>query len=206
MISVPLPKKEYSLVPLFMSRSKRTYSQCSFQIQPTDGWLFSDDPPSFPASFPITKFSSLLRRLLTVPRNMPSFSSSKAGIVFGIVCPFKRYRVYSGFLSISKMTLIVHAVCFTTTTTLTQNDPFAPDLSRLDTSALPSSSARFTISSKSRQFLLLTIVLMPPVDVSSVCSSAYPIGLVLVFPVSHIHCCLTFWHPNFFNFFSTPCM
>ena len=151
-----------------MSRSKRTYSQCSFQIQPTEckrllgcysRTVLSRFPPVSPS-----KFSPLLRRLLTFPRNTPSYSASNAGNVFGIACPFNRYRLYSGFLSISKITLIGHVACFPTTTTLTQYASFAPDLPCLDTSALSSTRAVPAVSSKSRQFLPLTIVWMPSYD------------------------------------------
>jgi hypothetical protein len=107
-----------------MFTSKRTYSQCSFQIQLTEckqllgccsRTVLSRFPPVSPS-----KLSPLLRGLLAFPRNMTSFSASNAGKIFVIACPFNRYRLYLGFLSISKITLIGHVACFATTTTLTQ--------------------------------------------------------------------------------------
>ena len=128
------------------------------------GLLLADGPLSFHTGFPITKFSPLPRRLLAVPRNMPAFSASNAGKVFGIACPFNRYRLYFGFLSTSKISLIGHVACCTTTTTLTQYASFAPDLSCSDTSALSSTRAVPAFSSKSRQLLPLTMVWMPSDD------------------------------------------
>jgi hypothetical protein len=164
LIWVPLSKSQYKSVLFFKSRSKRTYSMllsgAAYWVQATFALLLSDGPLSFLTGFLITKFSPLLRRPFAAPRNTPSFSASKAGKVFGIACPFNRYRLYSGFLSISKITLIGHVACFTTTTTLTHYASFAPDLSSLVTSVLSSTTAVSAVASKYRHFQILTIVWM----------------------------------------------
>ena len=139
-------------------------------MQATFGLLLSDGPLSFPTCFPHHKlFPSTKAAPCISSQFILFFFASKAGKIFGIACPFNRYRLYSGFLSVSKITLTCHVACFTTTISLTQYVSSPLDLSRLDTSALSSTRTVSAVSSQSRQFLLLTIVWLPSDDDDKPC-------------------------------------